>query len=296
MPFSKRARTHAEQLSIMKARGLAVADEPFALHCLKHYNYYRLSIYARPFLVTIDPPVFKPGTRFEDVWELYCFDRALRQLVHEATKRFEISARSRWAYEMGHACGAFSYEDPANFTDAVRHAECLQKLDEQVKQSHEQFIAHFRSTYGLNRPPIWAACELMSFGVLSRMFAMKDLRIKKRIAQTYSLPEPILESLLHHLTYVRNLCAHHLRIWNRQFTITLSPPVSFPVDVAQSVTRKSPDNRRVYNTLVLLTHISKVIEGNFDWRARLLALITPHPIWCRHMGFPAGWQQLPVWK
>ena len=128
MPFSKLARTHTEQLSIMKARGLAIADEPFAIHCLTHYNYYRLSIYARPFLVTIDPPVFKPGTRFEDVWELYCFDRALRQLVHEATKRFEISARSRWAYEMGHACGAFSYEDPANFTDAVRHEELQVEL------------------------------------------------------------------------------------------------------------------------------------------------------------------------
>lgn len=279
----------------MRSRGLLITDEPFATHCLKHYNYYRLSVYARPFLKTLEPAKFKEGTRFEDVWQLYCFDRELRQLVHEATKRFEISARSRWAFELGHACGPLSYEDPANFTPASRHSECLDKLDEQIAQSHEDFIAHFRSKYGLQRPPIWAACEIMSFGVVSRMFALRDLRIKKRIADTYSLPEPILESLLHHLAYVRNLCAHHSRLWNRRFVITLSLPVSFPVAVVQSVNRCIPDNRKIYNTLILLTHTCAVIEQNKSWRTRLLALLNRCPVWCDRMGFPVGWAKLPIW-
>lgn len=279
----------------MRSRGLFVTDEPFATHCLKHYNYYRLSVYARPFLETLEPATFKAGTRFEDLWQLYCFDRELRQLVNEATKRFEISARSRWAFELGHACGPLSYEDPANFTVASRHRECLDKLDEQISRSTEDFIDHFRSKYGLERPPIWAASELMSFGILSRMFALKDLRIKKRIAETYYLPEPILESLLHHLTYVRNLCAHHSRLWNRRFTITLSLPVSFPVNVVQSVNRRVPDNRRIYNTLVLLTHTSCLIDRTNDWRTRLLALLGRSPIWCSSMGFPVGWATLPIW-
>lgn len=278
----------------MRERGLVIADEPFATHCLRHYNYYRLSVYARPFLETLESGQFKEGTRFEDLWELYCFDRELRLLVNEATKRFEISARSRWAFELGHACGPMSYEDPANFTTEGRHAECLAKLDDQISQSHEDFIDHFRKKYGLHRPPIWAACELMSFGVVSRMFALKDLRIKKRIAETYSLPEPILESLLHHLTYVRNLGAHHLRLWNRQFTITLKLPISFPVNVINSLNRTAPGNRKVYNTLVLLAHTCAVIDGTNDWRSRLLELCNNSP-WCDRMGFPAGWKKLPVW-
>lgn len=279
----------------MRDRGLVIADEPLATHCLKHYNYYRLSVYARPFLETLEPVKFKGGTRFEDLWELYCFDRELRQLVNEATKRFEISARSRWAFELGHACGPMSYENPANFTAEGRHAECLLKLDDQISQSHEDFIDHFRSKYGLHRPPIWAACELMSFGVVSRMFALKDLRIKKRIADTYSLPEPILESLLHHLTYVRNLCAHHLRLWNRQFTITLKLPISFPANIINSLNRTVPGNRKVYNTLVLLAHTCAVIDRTNEWRSRLLELLNRCPTWSERMGFPAGWAKLPIW-
>ena len=279
----------------MRSRGLTIVDESFATHCLKHYNYYRLSVYARPFLETPDPPKFKDGTCFEDVWQLYCFDRELRQLVHEATKRFEISARSRWAFELGHACGPLSYEDPANFTATSRHSESLAKLDEQIAQSHEDFIAHFRTKYSLQRPPIWAACELMSFGVVSRMFALKDLRIKRRIAGTYNLPETIMESLLHHLTYVRNLCAHHSRLWNRRFTITSSLPVSIPANVAQSVNRRDPDNRKIYNTLVLLTHTCSIVDRTHDWRTRLLTLLGRSPIWCGRMGFPVNWEKLPIW-
>lgn len=295
MSFPKPAKTYPEQIALLRGRGLLIPDERSATHCLKHYNYYRLSAYARSFLKTLEPPTFKDGTSFEDVWQLYCFDRDLRRLVNEAIKRFEISARSRWAFELGHACGALAYEDPSNFTSASQHSDCLDKLDEQIARSHEDFIAHFRSKYGLPRPPIWAACELMSFGMLSRMFALKDLRIKKRIAETYLLPEPILESLLHHLTYVRNLCAHHLRLWNRRFTITLSLPVSFPENVAQSVNRRVPDNRKIYNTLVVLVHICGVIDETDAWRARLLALLARYPTWCSVMGFPPSWQKLRIW-
>ena len=135
----------------------------------------------------------------------------------------------------------------------------------------------------------------MSFGILSRMFALKDLRIKKRIADTYFLPEPILESMLHHLTYVRNLCAHHSRLWNRRFTITLKLPVSFPVNVVRSVNGRTPDNRKIYNTLVLLTHTCAVIEQSDNWRSRLLALVDRYPAWCERMGFPVCWAKLPIW-
>src|SRR5213078_3167714 len=75
-------------------------------------------------------------------------------------------------------------------------------------------------------------------------------------------PHPRLsESLLHHLTYVRNLCAHHLRLWNRGFTITPAPPISFPSHVVASVERASPASRRIYNTLVLVAYMCGVIEG-----------------------------------
>src|SRR5438105_2857948 len=105
--FTKPPRTYDEQISILESRGLVIGDRKFATACLTHYNYYRLSAYARPFLKSVDPAQFVSNTRFEDIWELYQHDRKLRRLVNEATKRVEISVRSRWAYEMGHAIGPF---------------------------------------------------------------------------------------------------------------------------------------------------------------------------------------------
>jgi abortive infection bacteriophage resistance protein len=69
----------------------------------------------------------------------------------------------------------------------------------------------------------------MTFGVFSRLFALTGpAKIKKRVAGEYQIGLPVLESLLHHLVYLRNLCAHHSRLWNRKFTITLQLPMSYP--------------------------------------------------------------------
>jgi abortive infection bacteriophage resistance protein len=79
MAFSKPPRTFPEQLEILKGRGLTVTDESFALHCLAHHNYYRLSAYRLPLAAANDPDQFKPGATFEQLWGLYCFDRHLRK-------------------------------------------------------------------------------------------------------------------------------------------------------------------------------------------------------------------------
>ena len=100
--MSKPPLTYRQQLDLLKTRGLQVPDEPFALHILAHHNYYRLSAYRFSFSVPGASDQFQPGTTFTQLWDLYHFDRSLRQLVLEACKRVEISARSRLAYEIGH--------------------------------------------------------------------------------------------------------------------------------------------------------------------------------------------------
>ncbi|MCC6882555.1 MAG: Abi family protein, partial [Verrucomicrobiales bacterium] len=73
MSRPKVARTYQEQLDLLKARGLVVSDEPTALHCLEHHNYYRLSPYRFPFTQPGNRDAFQPGTTFEQIWALYTF-------------------------------------------------------------------------------------------------------------------------------------------------------------------------------------------------------------------------------
>lgn len=295
MSCNKSAKTYPEQLAILKGRGLVVTDEARALHCLEHLNYYRLSAYRFPITVQGNPDQFLPGTTFDDLWNLYHFDRTLRQLVSEAVKRVEISVRSHWAYVLAHAHGPQAYEHAPVFRDPKRHTDALARLDEELERSREDFVAHYRKRYQMARPPIWAASEVMSFGLLSRFYEnIKRNADRKRISTAYGLSPETLESLLQHCSYIRNLCAHHSRLWNRRFTITLELPRSSPASLIPSL--YPPEDRRLYNTLVMLVHMVGVIEPTAVWPCRMLEhLLTLKPGLLPHMGFPADWQQRPLW-
>ncbi len=296
MSSSKPAKTYEEQVALLQHRGLVVADVAFARHCLTHHNYYRLSAYRFPLTLPRDPDCFVAGTTFETLWALYTFDRHLRDLVSEALKLFEISVRARWAYVLGHAYGSQAFEDRSVFRDQARHVDALQKLDEELKRSDEPFVGHYRTKHGMSRPPIWAACEVMSFGLLSRFFAniARD-KDRKDIARTYLLFPDNLKSLLEHAVYVRNLCAHHARLWNRRFTVTVALPDRQPMAILSSLNRT--EDRRIYNTLVLLAHLTRTISPTSDWTARLVDLLREQTFSVTsHMGFPADWEARSLWQ
>jgi len=296
MSCNKPAKTYVEQLQILKSRGLLVTDEARALHCLEHHNYYRLSAYRFPLTVQGDPDQFLPSTTFDDLWNLYHFDRTLRQFVAEAVKRVEISVRSRWAYVLSHNHGPQAYEHVTVFYNAQRHTDALARLDEELARSKEDFVPHYKNKYKMIRPPIWAACEVMSFGLLSRFYEnVKRNSERKQISTTYGLSPETLESLLQHCAYIRNLCAHHSRLWNRRFTITLQLPQSSPAAVIPNLNRAQ--DRLIYNTLVLLVHMLGVIEPASTWSHRLVAqLLLLDARLLPHMGFPVDWQERPLWQ
>ena len=296
MSRNKPATTYVEQLQILKDRGLIVADEPRALHCLEHHNYYRLSAYRFPLTIQGNPDQFLPDTTFDDLWNLYHFDRTLRQFVAEAVKRVEISVRSRWAYVLAHIHGPQAYEHVTVFYHPQRHTDALARLDEELARSHEDFIPHYKNKYKMNRPPIWAASEVMSFGLLSRFYEnIKRNSERKQISTTYGLSPETLESLLQHCAYIRNLCAHHSRLWNRRFTITVQLPQSSPPAVIPNLNRVQ--DRLIYNTLVLLIHMVGIIEPTANWPRRLTHhLLSLKPDLFPHMGFPPDWQQRPMWQ
>jgi len=296
MPFSKSPKTYAEQLEILKSRGLVVTDDAFAEHCLRHHNYYRLSAYRFAFTELGNADRFKAGTTFDDLWGLYCFDRRLRLLVMEGVKRLEISARTNLAYTLAHTYGVFSYEDPSFFHNKTRHTQGLAQLDNELGRSKEIFVQHYRDEYNLQRPPIWAACEVMSFGLLSRFYEnIQTDKVRKTIAAEYGLMPKTMRSLLLHAVYVRNLCAHHSRLWNRKLTITLSLPQHSPAELVASL--HPQENRRIYNTLTTLAHIVNIVEPKNHWAHRLRALLyaQTYPV-TQHMGFPADWEEQPIWE
>lgn len=91
-----------------------------------------------------------------------------------------------------------------------------QRHQEEANRSSELFVTHFKQAY-IEFPdlPVWMVTEVKSFGGLSKMFMGMSRSDQKSISSRYGLQPSIFQSWMHHFVYVRNLCAHHSRLWDR---------------------------------------------------------------------------------
>jgi abortive infection bacteriophage resistance protein len=276
-----------------------IPDRTRAAHYLRHVSYYRLRAYWLPF-EHLAPPKgdhkFKAGVSFEDVLSLYVFDRRLRVLVIDAIERIEVSLRGVWAHHMAMKYGPHGFLDPAHYVCLDFHAKNLASLQTEIGRSQDTFISHYKTKYkDPALPPIWMAAEVMSMGLLSKWIADLKLRAdRKAISKPYGLDQIVLVSMAHNLAHVRNICAHHGRLWNKQFTVTMTVPNSpSALKLAMNPTQK----RQLYNTLAAVGYMIGTIAPDSEWRQHLISLITSCSLAePAAMGFPNNWLALPVWK
>jgi len=296
-PYTKQWLSYSDQVSQLVSRGLVVPDPLAAAKLLSHISYYRFSGFCLAFESARH--TFVAGTTFQDVVEAYQFDCDLRELLTDAVEMVEIDLRTATAYQFGKTRGVFGHRNQANFFGFNGHPEWLEKLREEARRSSELFITHFRNTYTeFPDLPIWVAVEIMSFGNLSRMFSALQRVDQAAIAKRYGLQVTDLGPIIHHLVYIRNLCAHHSRIWDRVWAIKPSLPRGQywqPPHIT--------GNDRVYSTALLAYHLMKCCPDKspvvIRWRDRLHVLFTnpPKAVGAEaKLGLVSGWKTNPLWK
>uniref|UniRef100_UPI002147A310 Abi family protein n=1 Tax=Endozoicomonas sp. SESOKO1 TaxID=2828742 RepID=UPI002147A310 len=91
--FRKHALSLNEQIQTLTARGLVVTDPVRAKRYLKNISYFRLSAYTRPFYIpgSGDDHRFIAGTSFDDVLNLYIFDRELETFLESYQRKYPDS-------------------------------------------------------------------------------------------------------------------------------------------------------------------------------------------------------------
>jgi len=287
-----------EQIDLLISRGMDIPDRTRAFRYLSHISYFRLRGYWIPFEQADHGPdhAFKEGTTFDAVLGLYLFDRKFRLLILEAIERVEVSFRAHFANELGILYGSHFYLDGTHIKNADIHNKLIESLQAEIARSKETFILHYRRTYDQPPlPPIWAASEVMSFGQLSTWFKnLKSRSDRNRVAKVYDIDEAILQSFMHHLTFVRNITAHHGRLWNRRMTITMSIPKN-PPELAAMLNPEA--DRYIGNTVIMLGYLLKLISPGTSWPERMRQLIESSPgIKPVAMGFQENWQDLPIWS
>ncbi len=320
----------ADQLSLLMSRGMEVTDLKAASACLERIGYYRLSGYWYPFresaLLTdgtgtplLHPSTkkrqygvknnFRVGTTFSAVMDLYVFDKRLRMIFLDAIERIEVGLRVDIALLLG-ARGALVHRDPSqlhgNFTRVNAngqsdHLRWLDNLDQKFRRSKEEFVKHFKNKYPNQAPPVWIAIELWDFGLLSIFLGGLKHGDRVHLAGKYLIPrENLLTSWVRNINNVRNICAHHSRLWNRSPADQISPPKQGEIALLDHLASDSVAQSRVYATAAVMQFFLRTINPSSQWSTRLKQhmrnLPSAAPIGLSQLGFPVNWETLPLWN
>lgn len=336
--FTKLAKSNQEHIHTWQQRGLIIPDFTRTDRYLSFIGYYRLSAYTIPFqqAITAKSTIlhqFKPNTSFDDVLNLYIFDRELRLLVMDAIERIEVAIRAQISNVLCHqSSNAFWYTDEQHFSHNYAHMRLLASIERQLldeksrlerdekaidkrplpqtekdalkdRVRKENFLRHYLSKYDAPKlPPSWMMIEMLTWGELSHLYVgLKSNPAKKQIAQNLGLHAEVLESWLKSLNDVRNLCAHHSRLWNKEHGRSIKIPTSNaiqwlhnPVTLSNSAIRYE---KRTYMLLVAMQTLLYKISPNSTWAIRLKDLINQYPIVSKaNMGMPELWYQDPFWQ
>lgn len=294
--YTKPYKSVDELIDLLKARGLVFdGDEDVAHRFLSCVNYYRFTGYAIPFLVSRER--FAPGARFSYLYSVYLFDRRLRDLMSDALEAVELTFRCLFARTFSKAHGPLGYRDPASFASpqSGNLPSILERLDAEFRRSDETCAKHFRSVY--DAPPLWSVVEIASFGALVRLYRICSPDDQNAVSSHYGVRGDILASYLQHLVVVRNLCAHHCRMFDRRFSYRFPAPIAW---------RSIPnvDTATLFSQFALVYRLLKPTDKSvFDrdaWRNELCEFLhhMPQNPVCDHRsraGIPSDPECSPLW-
>lgn len=310
--YNKSPLSFEDQVELLKSRGLLIADESKAISYLQEISYYRLSAYFLPYQLAKDK--FDTGVFFEQVIDTYTFDRELRLLVFDCIERIEIAIRTQIIYCMASYYNDSHWQDdPIYFISPYFNKQGilvdpysdLQEIIRKAKTAKkpEVFIKHYIDTYNSpQNPPSWMCLELLTVGELSHLYkGLRDNADKKRIANFFDVHPTVFTSWMHSITYVRNLCAHHSRLWNRDLAIE---PDIIQKPKGHWIGKRFENNKRMFYFLCMLKYLLNRANPGNHLRSKIEALFNKYPnVPIQYLGIPSdgkgnmlNWQAEPIFQ
>lgn len=172
-------------------------------------------------------------------------------------------------------------------TGLTEHHQWLTKHASLISRSKEDFIKHYKNKYGLPLP-IWVVCEIWDFGTLSSLFAGMKIEDQDAIAKKYGIKNGrIFASWLRSLNYLRNVCAHHSRLWNRNIVDQPKLPTSAEISWVDYFSDDPHLLARPFLLLFIAKHLLKIINPSSTWSYRLEELLLAFPD-LSHIGLDLG--------
>jgi len=297
-------------------KGLIIQEPNIAERWLSHISYFRFKNYSYSFKdYKLKNGHYIENTKFEEIRDLYLFDRQLKIIVFAAIESIEISVKTQisnimstafdphWYLKFSHfiseeerrsiSRNAKSAEDiPKGFN----HEKLLQSVKADMENSTEFFLQHYKKYFEPPFPPSWMLMEMISFGALSIMFEnLRPSPQKNAIIDSFQLTKKQLVSWLHCFSFIRNRCAHHYRL--------VYAPVIFSPSMPQKKSRvflseaDNVDSSTLYAIFCCMQYMLKICNDISSFKTDLINLTKAFPaIDYKRLGFTTHWRKEAIWQ
>lgn len=300
-------QTYDQQLELLGSRGVVFSDagkKSNAKKILQREGYYNL-INGYSQLFRLEGEQYKPGTTVQEIYELYRFDKALRDIFLQSILKMETNIKSLLSYVFSESYGHKNFLVYRNFNTEVKDAQqkitgLISEIQQMTaKRASDPSISHYLNEHGYI--PLWVLNTILSLGTVSKFYSLLKIPEKQAISKTFKISDGLLENILLFLTPVRNFCAHE----NRLFCYRTKKPLhDLPYHEALALPKKRGEyvngKRDLFAALIAL----KPLLSRRDLRKMLqeihleigktekkLRVLQPREIY-ESMGFPENWMQL----
>ncbi len=288
--------TYEEQILRFKEfHNLLIDDDEEALLILKKINYYRLSGYGNGLTLPEDKDKYRPGISLKHLYILYTFDSKMKNLLSLVIEQIEIQFRANISYHLATNYGSLCYLDPNNFadkTDANGNSVLgiiLNQFTRMVERNKRlPFVQHHIINYG-GQFPVWVAMELFTFGNLTSLYSIMQDKDKDAIARLYGTRDVYFNSWIRLLQEVRNICAHHARLYNSILKITPRLYKEYDFLINDPRTKKI----KLFHVLIVLKKVLEKEQWN-EFYSKFKSLLNEYLPYVRlgFMSFPENWEEI----
>lgn len=270
-----------KQIENLVSLGLEIEDTSYAKDVLNRVSYYCL---IKAYSITLkEDGRYIEGTTFENIVELYLFDMEFRHILFSLIEHIEVYLRAVITNYYSLEYGNFGYKNLNNYGKNNYQKNTLDELEREINRNRKSpFIRNFKDNYEGGEIPLYAAIEVASLGTLSKMYKNMKNDDKKAISTTFGVDYVYLESWIENLAYVRNICAHHGRLYGSKLTKTPK--------LYKEYLKKGVSNNTIFASILNLKVLAENKHYN-EFHSKLSKIIDKYPLVdLQHLGFVNNWQ------
>lgn len=310
--MSKPFLTYKSQIKkLTEEKQLVVSDPQKALQILKDIGYFSLiGGYKTPFINPMTR-IYQDETAFEDIYALFRFDQALRELIFKYLCQVEQKMRQLISYSFCNVHGEqqAEYLNPHNYNYSHKNKTSIIKLVEilkyqAIKNTEHPYIVHQRSLY--HNVPLWVLINTLTYGQISHFYALLPSNLQSAVSKEFpAVKEPELEKYLKIFTLFRNVCAHNERLYSFRIHIDFpDTPLHVKLKIAKLGKQYIQGKRDLFGVIIALRYLLPS-ESFIDLKKSLQKLIQKYTCQSNRiseeallsmMGFPQNWTYITRYK